>query len=573
MMEKGRFIPTTKKEIDALGWDYVDVIIFTGDAYVDHPSFGTAVIARVLENSGYRVAIVPQPNWRDDLRDFKKLGAPRLFFGVNSGAMDSMVNHYTAAKRLRSNDAYTPNGAPNMRPDYAVKVYSNILKKLYPDTPVVIGGIEASLRRFTHYDYWQDKLLPSVLVESKADYLIYGMGERAILDVARHIEEGAWEDRNKLQQVAWISEEKPSDSPDRVFLHPYEKCLKDKKAFVENFNAIELEANRMVGKQLVEQIGNRYVVVNSPYPLPSTEELDSFYDLPYTKLPHPKYKGKHIPAYEMIKFSINTHRGCFGGCSFCTIAAHQGKHIQSRSEESILAEIERLKELPGFAGNISDVGAPTANMYGMAGNDRSVCAKCFRKSCLFPKMCPNLNNSHRRLLKLYKSISGIKGIKHAYIGSGIRYDLFIDEKGFLDSSSKPYFEELVTKHTSGRLKVAPEHTEDHVLAQMNKPSFKLFERLKKEFDRVNRDNGLRFQLVPYFISSHPGCTEKDMEKLAGHWALKGIYMDQVQDFTPTPMTKSSAAYYSQMDPKSFKPLFVEKNMEKKRGQKCYFFKK
>ncbi len=573
MMEKGRFIPTTKKEIDALGWDYVDVIIFTGDAYVDHPSFGTAVIARVLENSGYRVAIVPQPNWRDDLRDFKKLGAPRLFFGVNSGAMDSMVNHYTAAKRLRSNDAYTPNGAPNMRPDYAVKVYSNILKKLYPDTPVVIGGIEASLRRFTHYDYWQDKLLPSVLVESKADYLIYGMGERAILDVARHIEEGAWEDRNKLQQVAWISEEKPSDSPDRVFLHPYEKCLKDKKAFVENFNAIELEANRMVGKQLVEQIGNRYVVVNSPYPLPSTEELDSFYDLPYTKLPHPKYKGKHIPAYEMIKFSINTHRGCFGGCSFCTIAAHQGKHIQSRSEESILAEIERLKELPGFAGNISDVGAPTANMYGMAGNDRSVCAKCFRKSCLFPKRCPNLNNSHRRLLKLYKSISEIKGIKHAYIGSGIRYDLFIDEKGFLDSSSKPYFEELVTKHTSGRLKVAPEHTEDHVLAQMNKPSFKLFERLKKEFDRVNRDNGLRFQLVPYFISSHPGCTEKDMEKLAGHWALKGIYMDQVQDFTPTPMTKSSAAYYSQMDPKSFKPLFVEKNMEKKRGQKCYFFKK
>lgn len=573
MMEKGRFIPTTKKEIDALGWDYVDVIIFTGDAYVDHPSFGTAVIARVLENSGYRVAIVPQPNWRDDLRDFKKLGAPRLFFGVNSGAMDSMVNHYTAAKRLRSNDAYTPNGAPNMRPDYAVKVYSNILKKLYPDTPVVIGGIEASLRRFTHYDYWQDKLLPSVLVESKADYLIYGMGERAILDVARHIEEGAWEDRNKLQQVAWISEEKPSDSPDRVFLHPYEKCLKDKKAFVENFNAIELEANRMVGKQLVEQIGNRYVVVNSPYPLPSTEELDSFYDLPYTKLPHPKYKGKHIPAYEMIKFSINTHRGCFGGCSFCTIAAHQGKHIQSRSEESILAEIERLKELPGFAGNISDVGAPTANMYGMAGNDRSVCAKCFRKSCLFPKMCPNLNNSHRRLLKLYKSISEIKGIKHAYIGSGIRYDLFIDEKGFLDSSSKPYFEELVTKHTSGRLKVAPEHTEDNVLAQMNKPSFKLFERLKKEFDRVNRDNGLRFQLVPYFISSHPGCTEKDMEKLAGHWALKGIYMDQVQDFTPTPMTKSSAAYYSQMDPKSFKPLFVEKNMEKKRGQKCYFFKK
>ena len=573
MMEKGRFIPTSRKEIEALGWDYIDVIIFTGDAYIDHPSFGTAVIARVLENSGYRVAVIPQPNWRDDLRDFKKLGEPRLFFGVNSGAMDSMVNHYTAAKRLRSNDAYTPNGAPSMRPDYAVKVYSNILKKLYPHVPVVIGGIEASLRRFTHYDYWQDKLLPSVLVESNADYLIYGMGERAIIDIARHIEEGNWEDRNKLQQVAWISEEKPQESPDRIFLHSYEKCLKDKKAFVENFNVIEVEANRVVGKQLVEQIGNRYVCVNSPYPLPSEEELDSWYDLPYTKLPHPRYKGKHIPAYEMIKFSINTHRGCFGGCSFCTIAAHQGKQIQSRSERSILEEISRLKDLPGFAGNISDIGAPTANMYGMGGNDKTICAKCFRKSCLFPKMCPNLNNSHRRLLKLYKSISEVKGIRHAYIGSGIRYDLFLDEKGFLDSSSKPYFEELVTKHTSGRLKVAPEHTEDNVLALMNKPSFALFERLKKEFDRLVREKNLRYQIVPYFISSHPGCTMKDMENLAGRKSLKGVYTEQVQDFTPTPMTKSSAAYYAQMDPKSFKPVFVEKNMERKKMQKSYFFNK
>lgn len=572
-MAEKRFIPTTKKEIDALGWDYIDVIIFTGDAYIDHPSFGTAVIARVLESCGYRVAVVPQPNWRDDLRDFKKLGAPRLFFGVNSGAMDSMVNHYTAAKRLRSNDAYTPNGAPSMRPDYAVKVYSNILKKLYPDTPVVIGGIEASLRRFTHYDYWQDKLLPSVLVESRADYLIYGMGERAIVDVARYIEEGSWEDRNNLRQVAWISDERPKESPDRIFLHPYEKCLKDKKAFVENFNVIETEANRMVGRQLIEQFGEKWLCVNSPYPLPTEEELDSYYDLPYTKLPHPRYKGKHIPAYEMIKFSINTHRGCFGGCSFCTIAAHQGKHIQSRSERSILEEISRLRELPGFAGNISDIGAPTANMYGMHGNDREVCAKCFRKSCLFPKMCPNLNNSHRRLLKLYKSISQVEGIRNAYIGSGIRYDLFLDEKGFLDSSSKPYFEELVLKHTSGRLKVAPEHTEDSVLALMNKPSFSLFERLRREFDKLVYEKRLKYQIVPYFISSHPGCTMNDMEKLASNKALKGVYTDQVQDFTPTPMTKSSAAYYSQMDTKTFKPIFVEKNMERKKMQKSYFFKK
>lgn len=573
MMERGSFIPTSKKEIDALGWDYIDVIIFTGDAYVDHPSFGTAVIARVLQSNGYRVAIVPQPNWRDDLRDFRKLGEPRLFFGVNSGAMDSMVNHYTAAKRLRSNDAYTPNGAPGMRPDYAVKVYSNILKKLYPYTPVVIGGIEASLRRFTHYDYWQDKLLPSVLVESKADYLIYGMGEKAIVDLARHIEDGNWEDKNKLQQVAWLSDEKPQESPDRIFLHSYEKCLKDKKAFVENFNVIETEANRMIARQMVEQVGNKYLCVNSPYPLPDVEELDSYYDLPYTKLPHPRYKGKHIPAYEMIKFSINTHRGCFGGCSFCTIAAHQGKHIQSRSERSILGEIERLNSLQGFAGNISDLGAPTANMYGMCGNDLTVCQKCFRKSCLFPKRCPNLNNSHRRLIKLYKSVSQIKGIRNAYIGSGIRYDLFLDEKGFLDSSSKPYFEELVTRHTSGRLKVAPEHTEQNVLDLMGKPSFGLFERLKREFDKLVKEKGLRYQIVPYFISSHPGCTMKEMENLASNKVLKGVYTDQVQDFTPTPMTRSSAMYYAQMDTKTFKPVFVEKNVERKKMQKSYFFNK
>ncbi len=572
-MEKKHFIPTSKKEIDELGWDYIDIIIFTGDAYIDHPSFGTAVIARVLEDSGYRVAVVPQPNWRDDLRDFKKLGEPRLFFGVNSGAMDSMVNHYTAAKRLRSNDAYTPNGAAGMRPDYAVKVYSNILKELFPHTPVVIGGIEASLRRFTHYDYWQDKLLPSVLVESKADYLIYGMGERAILDLAHHIEDGNWEDKNKLQQVAWISDEKPQESPDRIFLHSYQKCLKEKKAFVENFNVIETEANRMVGKQLIEQYDDKYVCVNSPYPMPSVEELDAIYDLPYTKLPHPRYKGKHIPAYEMIKFSINTHRGCFGGCSFCTIAAHQGKHIQSRSEESILKEIAKLSQLPGFAGNISDLGAPTANMYGMCGNDLAVCQKCFRKSCLYPKKCANLNNSHRRLIKLYKSVAEVKGIKNAYIGSGIRYDLFLDEKGFLDSSSKPYFEQLVTKHTSGRLKVAPEHTEDGVLALMGKPSFALFERLRREFDKLNRDKGLRYQIVPYFISSHPGCTMKDMENLANNKVLKGVYTEQVQDFTPTPMTRSSAIFYSQMDPKTFKPVFVEKNMDRKKMQKSYFFNK
>lgn len=579
------FLPTSKKEIEQLGWDYIDIILFTGDAYIDHPSFGTAVISRVLEREGYRVAIVPQPNWRDDLRDFKKLGKPRLFFGVNSGAMDSMVNHYTAAKRLRSNDAYTPNGAASMRPDYAVKVYTGILKELYPGTPVVIGGIEASLRRFTHYDYWQDKLLPSILAESGADYLIYGMGERPVLELARHLE--LYPDKlvrdaaemeiigkqTGLRQIAVLREETPQPGPDKIILHSFEQCLKSKKAFVENFNTIEVEANRWEGKLMVEPYKQSYVYVNPPYPCAEPEELDSYYDLPYTRLPHPRYKGKHIPAYEMIKFSVNTHRGCFGGCGFCTIAAHQGKHIQSRSEASVLREIEQLTLLPGFAGNISDVGGPTANMYGMCGNDRFICEKCFRKSCLFPKMCNNLNHSHRRLLKLYEKIAAIKGIKHAYVGSGIRYDLFLNEKGFIDSSSKPYLTELVVNHTSGRLKVAPEHTEAKVLAQMNKPPFVLFERLCVEFDKIVREKGLRFQLVPYFISSHPGCRMKDMEALSKHPVLKRVYMEQVQDFTPTPMTKSSVAYYTEMDPKSLLPLPVEKSIQKKREQKDYFFKR
>lgn len=586
--EQSRFLPTSQKEMAALGWQNVDIVLFTGDAYIDHPAFGTAVIARVLEREGYRVAVVPQPNWRDDLRDFKKMGRPRLFFGVNSGAMDSMVNHYTAAKRLRSNDAYTPNGTPSQRPDYAVKVYTNILKELYPDVPVVIGGIEASLRRFAHYDYWQDKLLPSILVESKADYLIYGMGEKSIVEVASYIKkyhsalksdddaarECAEAELEKLRQVAWLSSRKPQQKPGRIILRPFRELLKDKRAFVENFNQIETEANRVNASQLVEPVDNgKYVYVNPPQPLLTSEELDSYYALPYTKLPHPRYKEKHIPAYEMIKYSITTHRGCFGGCSFCTIAAHQGKHIQSRSEESILNEIEKLTAMPGFAGNLSDVGAPTANMYGMGGMDETVCGKCFRKSCLFPKVCPNLRHSHWRLLKLYERIRKIPGIRHAYIGSGIRYDLFLDEKGFLDNSSQKYLNELIVNHTSGRLKVAPEHTQDSVLKQMNKPSFKLFETLKREFDKVVKQNRIKCELVPYFISSHPGCSIKEMELLSQKSVLRGVYMDQVQDFTPTPMTKSSVSYYSGLDPKTLQPIFVEKNPQGKKLQKSYFFKK
>lgn len=566
-------IPTSIKEVKALGWDYIDVILFTGDAFIDHPSFGTAVIARWLQKYGYRVAVVPQPNWRDDLRDFRKLGAPRLYFGVNSGAMDSMVNHYTAAKRLRSDDAYTPEGKAGQRPDYAVTVYTKILKQLYPEIPVVIGGIEASLRRLTHYDYWQDCLKPSILVDSGADWLCYGMGERTMLEFTRAIESGRNQNEiRKIPQLGFYMDGR-CRIKDAVILNSYERCCKDKVAFAENFHVIETYANMMTPPVLVEPVGNGYVQINSTWSPATQEEMDSFWDLPFTKLPHPRYKGKHIPAYEMIKFSVNTHRGCFGGCNFCTIAAHQGKFIQSRSEDSIIREIKALNALPGFAGNISDVGAPTANMYGMKGKDQELCSKCRRKSCLFPGPCRNMDRSHARLLKLYGRIASVKGIRHAYIGSGIRYDLFLDEKGFVDETSYPYMKELVLNHTSGRLKVAPEHTEDSVLKLMAKPSFKLFERLRIEFDNIVRSSGRKCELVPYFISGHPGCGMREMQRLSRTPALKGLYMDQVQDFTPTPMTTSSVMFYTGLDPKNLDKVFVERDIEKKRDQKAFFFKR
>ena len=599
--EQAYMFPTSVKEVEALGWDYIDIILFSGDAFIDHPSFGTAVIARWLQKWGYRVAVVPQPNWRDDLRDFRKLGAPRLYFGLNAGAMDSMVNHYTASKRLRHDDAYTPEGKAGARPDYAVTVYTQILKKLFPDVPVIIGGIEASLRRLTHYDYWKDCLMPSVLVTSGADYLCYGMGERPMLELTKGIEKG-WS-RHRMQQIPQIAfyvkghrlsgYGKSYDSQDDkvlntslnyfsdinrpvpeglLVLHSFEECRKDKRAFAENFHWIETHANMMHPDTIIEPVGEGYVQINPPFPPATTEEMDSFWDLPFTKLPHPRYKGKRIPAYDMIKFSVNTHRGCFGGCNFCTIAAHQGKFIQSRSEKSILKEVSALNNLPDFAGNISDVGAPTANMYGMHGKKPELCDKCKRRSCLFPKRCPNLECDHTRLMELYKRIDATKGIRHSYIGSGIRYDLFLTEDGFVDPSSKPYLKTLVLDHTSGRLKVAPEHTEDHVLQKMAKPSFRLFEHLRKEFDKINREAGTHVGLVPYFISSHPGCTMKDMERLASHPALKGIWMDQVQDFTPTPMTTSSVMFYTGLDPRDMTPVFTERNPEKKQLQKSFFFK-
>ncbi|MBR1872023.1 MAG: YgiQ family radical SAM protein [Bacteroidales bacterium] len=574
MASQAYMIPTSKKEVEALGWEYIDVILFSGDAFIDHPSFGSAVIARWLQKCGYRVAVVPQPNWRDDLRDFRKLGAPRLFFGVNSGAMDSMVNHYTAGKRLRHDDAYTPEGKAGQRPDYAVTVYTRILKRLYPDVPVVIGGIEASLRRLTHYDYWQDSLFPSILVDSGADWLCYGMGERPIAALAKAMDSG-WNPRRirAIPQLGFYMKGEPKVREGVLLLHSFEQCQQSKKAFAENFNLIETHANMLHPDTIVEPVGEGYVQINPPYPPATEEEMDSFWDIPYTKQPHPRYKGKRIPAYDMIKYSINTHRGCFGGCNFCTIAAHQGKFIQSRSEASILKEVKGLGDVPGFAGNISDLGAPTANMYGMHGRNQEICAVCRRKSCLFPAPCKNLDRSHARLLNLYHQVDSVPGIRHSYIGSGIRYDLFLDEKGYVDETSAPYLKELVLDHTSGRLKVAPEHTEDKVLYYLAKPSFKLFGVLRREFDKINREAGRHSGIVPYFISSHPGCTMHDMELLSRNPALKGLYMDQVQDFTPTPMTTSSVMFYTGLDPRTLEPVFVERDPEKKRRQKSFFFKK
>ena len=565
------FLPTSKKEMDALGWEQADIILFTGDAYIDHPSFGAAVIGRILEKEGYKVAIVPQPNWRDDLRDFKKLGVPRLFFAVTSGCMDSMVNHYTANKRLRSNDAYTPNGSAGFRPDYAVRTYSQIIKKLFPETPLVIGGVEASLRRFTHYDYWADELFPSILFDSGADILVYGMGEKAITEIANRLKDGQnFNNIKEIPQIAFVDDYTKYADKELIRLFSIDQCVKDKNKFGENFRLIEEESNKLVAKRIVEPYKDKCVVVNPPYPPSTEEEMDSWWNLPFKRSPHPRYHGKNIPAWEMIKFSVNIHRGCFGGCSFCTISAHQGKFVSSRSESSILNEIEQIISMPEFKGYLSDLGGPSANMYRMKGKDIEICRNCKKPSCIFPKICGNLDTSHKSLLDLYRKVNDVKGIKKAFVGSGVRYDLFSD---FSDETNRKYFEELVLNHVSGRLKVAPEHTDDDVLKEMRKPSFKLFKIIKQRFDSLNRKHSLNQQLVPYFISSHPGCKMHHMQKLAQEMKNIRIQPEQVQDFTPTPMTLSSTIFYTGINPYTGKSVYVARTKEEKIKQKSYFFDK
>jgi uncharacterized radical SAM protein YgiQ len=569
-------LPITLKEVKDRGWEQIDVILVSGDAYVDHPSFGIALIGRVLENIGLKVAIIPQPNWRDDLRDFKKFGSPRLFFGVSSGNMDSMVNHYTANKRLRSNDAYTPGGEFGFRPDYASTVYSKILKQIYPDVPIILGGVEASLRRLTHYDYWSDQLKPSVLIESGADLLVYGMGEQAITQITKELLSGKKiNELTNIPQTAFIDQNNTLiDKADiqAIKLNSHEDCLKEKKKYAENFKHIELESNKIQSKILYQKCQGKTIVVNPPFPPSDTGEIDKYYDLPYTRLPHPKYiKRGIIPAWEMIKFSVNIHRGCFGGCSFCTISAHQGKFIQSRSENSILKELKQIAKMPDFKGYISDLGGPSANMYKMQGKNLSICEKCIRPSCIFPKICKNLDTNHKPLTDLYKTATEIDGIKKIFIGSGIRYDLFFNQNGEIEGDKETYATNLIKNHVSGRLKVAPEHTSDDVLNQMRKPSFNLFRKFNLFFEKINKKNGLNQQLIPYFISSHPGSKLEHMAELAVETKQLNFKLEQVQDFTPTPMTVATVIYYSGYHPYTMEKLFVAKEKNYKLAQRIFFF--
>lgn len=571
------WLPTSVKEAKARGWDDVDIVLFSGDAYVDHPSFAAAVIGRSLEAAGFKVAIVPQPNWQDGLRDFRKFGRPRLFFGVSAGAMDSMVNHYTANRRRRSDDAYTAGGRHGARPDYPTIVYSKILRDLWPDVPVIAGGIEASLRRLSHYDYWEDRLRPSILLDAPADMLLYGMGERTIVELARRLDAGEKiGDITDLPQsvILTSASQIPQADADNIVLNSWDDCRRDRRLQSANFKHIEQQSNRMNGgATLWQQYARRAVKVNPMLPAMEQGEIDASFDLPFTRMPHPRYKGKRIPAYEMIRHSVNLHRGCFGGCAFCTISAHQGKFISSRSKESILREVRQVTRMPDFKGYISDLGGPSANMYAMGGRDRSICARCMRPSCLHPKPCPNLDTDHRPLLDIYHAVDAIPEVKKSFIGSGVRYDLSMHHTGIkeIDEANRKYNEELIADHVSGRLKVAPEHTVDRVLEIMRKPSFQLFHDFKRIFDRVNRDNGLRQQLIPYFISSHPGCHEADMAELAVETKDLDFHLEQVQDFTPTPMTVATEIYYSGVHPYTGEKIYTATRPEEKLAQRKYFF--
>jgi len=579
ILDKKAWLPITREETELRGWSELDVVLVSGDAYIDHPAFGTTVIGRILEQEGLRVAIVAQPNWQDDLRDFKKFGPPKLFFGVTAGAMDSMVNHYTARKRRRSDDAYTPGGQSGFRPDYASIVYSQILKKLYPDVPVVIGGIEASLRRVTHYDYWSDQLRPGILVDSQADLLVYGMGEQPLREIIRLLRRGVpFSSLKTIPQTAFLqasAEPLPKNKNwADLRLSSHEECLSSKKKYAANFKHIEQESNKQYARRLIQDYADKRLVINPPFPTMTEQEIDASFDLPYTRLPHPKYvKRGVIPAYTMIRHSVNTHRGCFGGCSFCTISAHQGKMIASRSEASILQEVRQVVRMPDFKGYISDLGGPSANMFKMKGKIQEICDRCLSPSCIHPTICHNLNIDHQPMIQLYEKTAKIDGVKKAFVSSGIRYDLLLakDEKQDRKNHLTEYMEQVIRHNIPGRLKVAPEHTSSETLKLMRKPSFKFFHRFKQKYEAINRKAGLSQPLIPYFISGHPGCGMEDMAELAAETKEMGFQLEQVQDFTPTPMTLATEIYYSGYHPYTMKEYRTARSVQEKKEQSLFFF--
>jgi len=573
------WLPTTNKEVKLRGWEELDVILFSGDAYVDHPAFGPAVIGRILESYGLKVAIVPQPSVNDNLQDFSKMGRPKLFFAVTGGCMDPMVSNYTASKRRRDNDAYTPNGDKGFRPDYATSVYTNILKEKFPDVPVLIGGIEASLRRVTHYDYWSDTLKPTILKDSKADLLVYGMGEQPLREIVNLLQKGVpFSSLTTVKQTAFLLNKKDELPKNKnwkdVTINSHEVCLKDKKMYASNFKVIEQESNKLFADRIFQEVGDAVLVINPPYETMTEAEIDASFDLPFTRLPHPKYnKRGPIPAFEMIKFSINIHRGCFGGCSFCTISAHQGKFIASRSQESILKEVDKVANMPDFKGYLSDIGGPSANMYKMKGKVQEICDRCVSPSCISPVICHNLDTSHKPLTELYKAVDKHPKIKKSFIGSGIRHDLLVPEFNKLADPKEldAYTEEVMTNHVSGRLKVAPEHTSDNVLKLMRKPSFTYFHKFKERFDKINIRKRLNLQLIPYFISSHPACELEDMANLAAETKDMGFQLEQVQGFTPTPMTVATVIYYSGYHPYTLKPMKTPRSKTERDEQHRFFF--
>ncbi|MBI1262336.1 MAG: YgiQ family radical SAM protein [Rhizobiales bacterium] len=574
------FLPMSRAEMDLLGWDSCDVILVTGDAYVDHPSFGMAIIGRLLESQGFRVGIISQPDWQS-AEPFKVLGKPNLYFGVTGGNMDSMVNRYTADRRLRHNDSYTPGGGGGARPDRSTIVYAQRCREAYKNVPIVLGGIESSLRRIAHYDYWSDKVRRSILVDAKADILLYGNAERAVVEVTHRMAKG--DKPAELDDIRGVAVTKSAvpegwteahaddlDSGDEggrvsneqtvIRLPSYAQVASDPESYARASRVLHRESNPGNARALVQNHGTQELWVTPP-PIPlTTEEMDGVYDLPYARAPHPSYEDAKIPAWEMIRFSVTIMRGCFGGCSFCSITEHEGRIIQSRSEESILKEIETVRDtVPGFTGIISDIGGPTANMYRMACKDKRTESLCRRPSCVYPGICPNLNTSHESLIGLYRKARELPGIKKIMVASGVRYDLAVE--------SPTYVKELVTHHVGGYLKIAPEHTEDGPLTKMMKPGIGTYDRFKKMFDDAAKKAGKEYFLIPYFIAAHPGTSDEDMMNLA-LWLKKNSYRaDQVQTFLPSPMALATAMYHSGKNPLRAVRRGASENVETIKGLK------